>query len=576
MSEEIIEQIKAVPELADLPPEEISRIADLTARLQKVRLFESLSPQELAVIAAKGRLEHRECGDIVIHKGDEDRLFYVILKGQVRVWREENHHRRLLNYHDEGDFFGELALLNDQPRAANVDVVEDADLVVFDQEGFERITRHQQIANYLRTWASERVRKSDQEFPGKHWDEIAVITAHKSWVYLMRIVTFPAMVIVLSIVISVLLLTYTYIPAELVISMLLAIVVGMGLWIFWMWEDWRNDDFIVTSKRIIHIERILVPPFPTERHEVAVEQVQDIVTRNHGLFTWLFGVYSLEIKTIAGTIQFSYVDNAAEIREQIFRVRKLAQARRLSEERSRIRHKLLVSLDIPAKEITPIKDEGPVMVTPERTGLLKIIDYFIPRTRIVKPDRIIWRKHWLVLAREVAPPLLLLLISLGLLAVAVVRPWLLWRVPLQLTLPIPVLLTVFSLGWYLWRYDGWRNDIYIVTDSRIIDIEGSPFHLHEEERTEGTFDIIQSTDYNSPNWLARVLRIGDVTIDTAAERAAFTFNSVARPEEVQQEIFRRLNAFRERQAREESERQYNEFTKWFAIYHREVIEHKEQ
>ena len=575
MSEEIIEQIKAVKELADLPPEELTRIAELTEKLSGIRLFESLSIQELASIAAKGRLEHRECGDMVIRKGDEDKLFYVILKGQVRVWREEDHRRRLLNYHDAGDFFGELALLEDQPRAANVDVVEDADLVVFDREGFERIIQHQQIANFLRNWGRERIRRSDKEFPGKQWDEVAVVTAHKSWVYLLRIVTFPVFIVVMTLVVSTLLLIYTYVPVEIVLSVLIAIVVGMGLWIFWMWEDWRNDDFIVTSKRIIHIERILVPPFPTERHEVSVDQVQDIVTRNHGLFTWLFNVHSLEIKTIAGTINFPYVDHADKIREEIFHARRLAKARRVSEEQSRIRRKLLLSLDIPAKEVTPIEEEEPMHVTPERTGLLKVIDYFTPRTWIVKPDRIIWRKHWLVLFKEVAPPLLLLLLSLALLAVALIRPWILWWVPVQFTVPIPALLTAFSLGWYLWRYDGWRNDIYIVTDSRIIDIEGSPFHLHKEERTEGTFDIIQSTDYNSPNWFARVLRIGDVTIDTAAERAAFTFDSVARPEEVQQEIFKRLNAFRERRAREESERQYNEFAKWFATYHRAVIERKE-
>ena len=133
-----------------------------------------------------------------------------------------------------------------------------------------------------------------------------------------------------------------------------------------------------------------------------------------------------------------------------------------------------------------------------------------------------------------------------------------------------------SFVWYLWHYDGWRNDVYIVTNKRIIDIEGSPFHLQKESRREGTFDVIQNTDYSSPNWLFRVLRIGDVTIDTAAEQKAFTFTSVPRPEEVQQEIFKRLTAFKEKQERAERERRYSEYSRWFGEYHRSVMEQKEQ
>ena len=73
-----------------------------------------------------------------------------------------------------------------------------------------------------------------------------------------------------------------------------------------------------------------------------------------------------------------------------------------------------------------------------------------------------------------------------------------------------------------------------------------------------------------------VLRIGDVTIDTAAEQKAFTFTSVPRPEEVQQEIFKRLTAFKERQEQAERDRRYSEYSRWFGEYHRSVMEEKER
>jgi hypothetical protein len=45
---------------------------------------------------------------------------------------------------------------------------------------------------------------------------------------------------------------------------------------------------------------------------------------------------------------------------------------------------------------------------------------------------------------------------------------------------------------------------------------------------------------------------------------------------VQQEIFKRLTAYREQQQREAAERRYAELTKWFGTYHRSVVEQKEQ
>ena len=578
MAEQLLIDLKALTRYQTLSREQLERLAKITSKLRQIDLFEPLSDADLAIIAEKGRVIRYECGDLIIRKGDTTKTFYVIVRGQVRVWEKgESGVARLLNIHSQGDFFGEMALLDDAPRAANVDVVDDVELVTFDVDGFDRIIQHQQIGDYLRTWGQERIFKSNQHFEGKHWDEISIALAHKSWFALLYMTLLPGTLSLVTLVTCVLLVTFSNVSSKVTASLALAILVGMGLWIAWMYEDWRNDDLIVTSKRIIHIERILVPPFPIERHEASINQVQDITTRSHGLWTYLFHVYTLEIKTAgAGTIAFPYLDHADDIRDEIFRARDLARVRRMGEERSRIRHKLLTELERPATQVMSMDSGEKPSVTPELEGIRKFVDYFVPRMRIIKRDQIIWRKHWLVLVREAGPAAVFCLLSLIVLAVGLIRPGAVHRLPLYLTSTIPAVALLITWCWYLWSYDGWRNDIYIVTDERIIDIEGSPFHIRKESRTEGTFDVIQNTDYSSPNWLFRILRIGNVTIDTAAKQHAFTFDSVPRPEEVQQEIFKRLTAFREKRATEAAERQYAEFTKWFGTYHRSVLEQKEQ
>ncbi|MBN1641862.1 MAG: cyclic nucleotide-binding domain-containing protein [Anaerolineae bacterium] len=579
MAGQLLDEIKNMGRYRRLPAERLKQLADITAKLRSIGLFDSLTTEEVAYLAESARIVRYLAGDLVIRKGDTDKTFYVIVSGQVRVWdKQADGLPRLLNYHTDGDFFGELAPLNDTPRSANVDVVSDVELVAFEPDGFARVCEHGPILDYLRSWGRDRILASNREFDGKHWDEISIVLAHKSWFALARTIVVPMLFLLGILVALALLLVAEALASEILISLMLASMVGMGLWVFWMYEDWRNDDLIVTSKRIIHIERVLVPPFPLERHEASVDQVQDITTRNHGLWTTLFGVETLEIKTAgAGTIAFPYLIAADVIRDQVFRARDLARVRRVGEERSRIRNTLLTELERPGyQQVMPLESGEEPAAFREPRGLLKAIDYFIPRQRVVQPDRIVWRKHWLILVRDAWAPALLLVVSLGLLALAVTRPGLLRSLPLMVTVPVPAVVALGAWVWYLWVYDGWRNDIYIVTDERIIDIEGSPFHLRRESRTEGTFDVIQNTDFNSPNWLARILRIGDVTIDTASKQAAFTFNSVAHPDQVQQEIFRRLMAFREKRRYEESERQHAEFSKWFGTYHRSVMEQKER
>lgn len=575
MAQELIEQLKGMPRFKGLSETALKHIADVTAKLEKAALFESLDRQDLAIIAQSGEIKFYQRGDVVINEGDTDLVFYVIVSGQVRVWGQpEDGEKRLYNYHEAGDFFGELIFLTDRPRAATVDVVDDVELICFKQEGFDLIIQHEQISTYLQTWGQERMRLSNRHFVGKHWDEISVVVAHKSWVALMQLILIPSLAILLVWATMIPLSVFGVVSPEVTASLLIAITVGLGLWMLWVREDWRNDEFIITSKRMIQIERILVPPFPVERHEAPIEKVVDVTARNHGLWTALFHIYSLEIKTAgAGTIRFPYLDNSDKITTEIFHARDLALMRRNIEERSQIRRALLTEFEQEVKVLSPLPTGERVEVTPEHRGLLRLIDYLIPRVRIVKPDQITWRKHWIILIREAGLPFLLALLSIAwFVAFLVWLPDTVGGISKYWLLLFPVVAWIASSAWYIWRYDGWRNDVYIVTDTRIIDIAGSPFHLRKETRTEGTFDTVQNTEYSSPNWFARILRMGRVTISTAAKQDAFTFDYLERPEEVQQEIFKRVTAFKEQQERAEKERQSAELTKWFGIYHRSAVQ----
>lgn len=73
-------------------------------------------------------------GDLIIREGDAAGPLYVIEKGRARAFAGVNGRERNLAFYREGDFFGELSILNGAPRAASVEASTDCQLLALDPE----------------------------------------------------------------------------------------------------------------------------------------------------------------------------------------------------------------------------------------------------------------------------------------------------------------------------------------------------------------------------------------------------------------------------------------------------------
>src|SRR2546423_4869329 len=71
-------------------------------------------------------------GSLIIREGDAAGPMYVIEKGRARVFTGMNGKERNLAFYREGDFFGELSILNGSPRAASVEAFTDCQLLSLD------------------------------------------------------------------------------------------------------------------------------------------------------------------------------------------------------------------------------------------------------------------------------------------------------------------------------------------------------------------------------------------------------------------------------------------------------------
>ncbi len=118
--------------------------------LSGLALFESFSPKELETLVGLFSQETRLKGETICKVGDEADNFYLVFSGELEVYLEDGGERRLLNRMGPGEFFGELALVLNEKRTANVAVSHRAELLVMDRETFNNFfLRHAKAMEYF-------------------------------------------------------------------------------------------------------------------------------------------------------------------------------------------------------------------------------------------------------------------------------------------------------------------------------------------------------------------------------------------------------------------------------------------
>ncbi len=136
-----------------------------TAVLQKVPLFGGLGPVELERVADVSRERSYPKNSVILFEDDPGDALYVVAQGQVKVVLiGEDGREVILSVLGEGEFFGEMALIDDEPRSAHVIAMEDSSLLVLRREDFQEILRQQpSIALALLRELTRRLRRVDDK-----------------------------------------------------------------------------------------------------------------------------------------------------------------------------------------------------------------------------------------------------------------------------------------------------------------------------------------------------------------------------------------------------------------------------
>ncbi len=130
--------------------------------LKKVSIFEELEDFELDLLLPHLQKRNFKKGEFIVKIHDKGDSLYLVESGELKVTLKKKEREVILSLLKKGDFFGEMALLDHQPRSANVVALTKTELFELKKDDFQRfIEKHPKVLVKILHILSERLRQAD-------------------------------------------------------------------------------------------------------------------------------------------------------------------------------------------------------------------------------------------------------------------------------------------------------------------------------------------------------------------------------------------------------------------------------
>ena len=128
------------------------------------RAFPGISENEIDNLLAFSQIKHYPATTILCREGCLESKFYILIDGKVDVSKTINNlEERKLKVLESGDFFGEMGIMHNAPRAASVTASSPVTVLEIDKENFDRVIQHSStIAMAMVREISKRLRENDE------------------------------------------------------------------------------------------------------------------------------------------------------------------------------------------------------------------------------------------------------------------------------------------------------------------------------------------------------------------------------------------------------------------------------
>lgn len=522
-------------------------------------LFPFTLLSENALGAITPLIEVIDCppGMHIYNTGDIPDYFYWVLSGNVTVTTAAIRRGNRVQSLTPADFFGAEVFSSTEYRLSRAVCVSQTRLARINEQDLISIQNHHPTLKKAFSSIYLTLKHRTRIFlPWLEKEEKINLICRKHLVFLLlRVLIITG----LSVAAFAALVSFSISEKSVGMLLLSVVVLLAGLAITaWAALDWSNDYFILTSERVLHQKKI--SGFFDSRHEAPFSAI--ISTELESSF-WgrLLEYGTIHLKTEYDNLSFVNLPEA-KIIYNLLEYQRLNKTRESEQtEKDTIRAALKQRLEGESAQTQAHTTPPPVS---SRAGVKNKQDTetFLDQTtqfmglRLEKENTVVFRTHWWHLLKKTVLPSLLMLAVILLVILDVLN--ILPEMPDKPIYAAALLATVGSWGWWLYAYQDWYNDVYIITPDELIDFNRKPFH--QEERHSAPIQNVQTVEFKRKGLIGLLLNLGTVRIQVGDEE--LTFDDVYNPAAIQAEIFSRFKRFKHTNEQSEQEK----LADWIATY----------
>jgi len=128
---------------------ELSKPQIELSSLGKLTLFKNLDEEELKIVNDVLLIKNVKKGDLIFQEGDIGEEIFIHYSGAVSAYgaQSDGNIRWLFNI-NQGEFFGEMSIISDEPRSVTVKAASDSVLIIFKKDEFFKIISQRPMTGY--------------------------------------------------------------------------------------------------------------------------------------------------------------------------------------------------------------------------------------------------------------------------------------------------------------------------------------------------------------------------------------------------------------------------------------------
>jgi hypothetical protein len=535
--------------------------------LRHVPIFQNLPDTYLSLVAQAFQVEHYNRGDFIFQQGERTRGLHLLVDGHAVLFRglPTGQYERLGTV-QRGNYLNDAAIFQDGTQTATLQALNPVIALVLTRQNMALLLTQYPDLSVALGFGVPIQPQPDPKLKAQRENEAILLKTRRHWWAYIRYMWLPVLIAIPLWI----LMIFLPVAAPIIIPLSLLVVAAAGGYLYF---EWANDSVTITDQRIVRVTRAILT-FTEIRDEVAIDSVQEVNAEMPPLdpFARLFDYGQVELKTagVKGNFILDFMPHPQDIQTLIKDYQSQRKEQKVANERDLRRAELEGWLNAPQSTSQVVGVAKPKAKKSDKKNAEEQwlvgdgpLSPFVSKFTSDK-GATVYRKHWSVWLRAVLLPVMWLVAGFAVLLITLVIPAV--REFGIIGYAAGLVMLLLGGGWYYYSDWDWRHDYYVINDTHIIIINQRPLWIKNEIEQLLLKQVDNVVAETRGIW-QRIFKYGDVRVALIGADTSKTFDNVANPLDIQQEITKRQARIKQQEAEAQAKQQREAIGQYISLYH---------